>query len=468
MRKIVVPGALALALLLVSFIGSARESRAQASPRLATGPAGAAITIYSRDLGFVRERRALERAGAHAEGGSGDTARISDLPERLDFSSVRLTPLDGARVVRLAYRWDLAGGDALLESARGRRVSVTLKGERQTEGALVASDGTWLVLRADDGSLTTLARTAVETVRLAAPAATPFTRPTLEAVLEGGTGRREAELSYLTGGMSWSAEHTLARHGDREAVWSSSVVVENTTGRDWIGATVKLVAGELQRQTQPRPVPMRMLSSTTAMSAKGADLTEEAFSEYHLYALHRPVTLRDREQQSFSMIEPRAVKVTPRYLYRGGDPRGVMTQWEFPNTKAAGPGAPLPAGRVRCYEDDASGAPQLVGEASIRHTPEGEKVTLDVGAAFDLAAERREMSSRQISPREREYSVEVRLRNRKRAEVTILVDENVGGDTEITQKSRDFVRKDANTIEFTVPVPAGQEVVLTYTAHVRY
>ncbi|HVP14196.1 MAG TPA: hypothetical protein VMS88_01555, partial [Terriglobales bacterium] len=188
MRKTVLPGAQALALVLVALIGSAPGSRAQAAPRLAT-PAGAAITIYSHDLGFVRERRSLEGAAR------GDTARISDLPERLDFSSVRLAPLDGARVVRLAYRWDLAGGDALLESARGRRVGVSLRGERQVEGTLVASDGIWLVLRADDGSLATLARTAVETVRLAAPAATPFTRPTLEAVLEGGAGRGDAELS---------------------------------------------------------------------------------------------------------------------------------------------------------------------------------------------------------------------------------------------------------------------------------
>ena len=468
MKGSIVFGPLAWGLVLGLAVTLAAHSAPAATdpPRAVTVPAAAAVTVYSRDLGFVRETRVIELMGRR------DTVRLSELPERLDFPSARLVPRDEARVVRLAFRWDLAGGDAFLENARGKRVSVTSRGDRLTEGALVAADGSWLVVRADDGSLTTLARGAVEAVRLGAPAASLYSRPTLEAVFEGGrSGRTEAELSYLTGGLSWSAEHTLVRRGEREAVWSASVVVENGTGRDFVDATLKLVAGDPQRERlQPRPVPLRALAmGAQEMAAeKGPDLSEEAFSEYHLYTLDRPATLRGREQQSFSMVEPRAVKVTPRYLYRGGDPRGVLSQLEVVNTKETGLGVPLPGGRVRCYEGDPAGAPQFIGETSIRHTPEGEKLTLDVGRAFDLAAERRELFNRRIGDREREYAIEVKLRNRKKTEVTILVQESVGGAIEITQKTRDFVRKDANTIEFTVPVPAGQEAVLSYTARVRY
>lgn len=198
------------------------------------------------------------------------------------------------------------------------------------------------------------------------------------------------------------------------------------------------------------------------------DLSEAAFAEYHLYALGRLATLRAHEQQSFTMIEPRDVKVTPRYLYRSGDPRGVTSQLEVLDTKEAGLGVPLPAGRVRFYEEDASGATQFTGETTIRHTPEGETLTLDVGAAFDLAAERHTLSERRISDREREYTTEVKLRNRKKSDVTILVDESVAGDTQVSQPTHGFVRKDANTIEFAIPVPAGKEVALRYTARVRY
>jgi hypothetical protein len=128
----------------------------------------------------------------------------------------------------------------------------------------------------------------------------------------------------------------------------------------------------------------------------------------------------------------------------------------------------LPAGRVRFYEPDAAGALQFTGETSIRHTAEGEKLTLDVGQAFDLVAERRELYNRRIADREREYAVEIKLRNRKKLDVKIVVQEGVGGDAEVLKKSHEFTRKDANTIEFDVAVAAGKEAVVSYTVRVRY
>jgi hypothetical protein len=145
-----------------------------------------------------------------------------------------------------------------------------------------------------------------------------------------------------------------------------------------------------------------------------------------------------------------------------------MSQMQIVDSKEAGLGLPLPAGRVRFYETDPTGAPQFTGESSIQHTPEGEKLTLEVGAAFDLKAERRDLYNKRISDREREYSVEIKLRDHKQTDVVILVQESVGGDTEITQKTHEFTRRDANTIEFAIPVAAGKEAVLSYTARVRY
>jgi hypothetical protein len=244
--------------------------------------------------------------------------------------------------------------------------------------------------------------------------------------------------------------------------------VENTSGRDFADAKLKLVAGEPNRLTAPpMPVP-RGVMMEMSMAEKQADLSEQTFSEYHLYTLDRPATLRDRESQRLAMIESRAVTTAPRYLYRGGDPRGVRTQLEIQNTQAAGLGLPLAGGRVRIYDTDPDGDVQFIGESAIRHTPEGEKLTLDVGAAFDLAAERRELYNKRISDREREYAVEIKLRNRKKTAVTIVVEESVGGDVDISQPSHPFTRKDANTIQFTVPVAAGKEVEVTYTARVRY
>ncbi|TMQ51077.1 MAG: hypothetical protein E6K72_10825 [Candidatus Eisenbacteria bacterium] len=433
-----------------------------AVPGAATA-AGPRVTIYTRDLGFVRETRTLDLGGAR------DTVRIEDVPARLDFSSARLAPAGDLKLTRLAWRYDVASGDVLIDRAVGRRVRVTSRGDRATEGTLVSADGSWLVVRADDGALNTVARQALETVRLANPAGDMALRPALEAVLEGGKrGRIQADLSYLTGGLSWSAEHVCVRRGESGATWSAGVTVQNETGRDFVDATLKLVAGEPRReQPMPQPVVERAMATLKMADAGGAALGEQAFADYHLYTLDRPATLRDRESQRLTLIEPRAVKVVPRYLYRGGAP-GVAAQLVVTNEAASGLGVPLPAGRVRFYEADATGDLQFTGETSIAHTAEGEKLTLDVGQAFDLAAERHETRQRRISDREREYSVEIKLRNRKKDAVTIVVEESVGGDWEVLEKTHEFIRKDANTLEFRIPVAAGKETMLGYTARVRY
>jgi hypothetical protein len=429
------------------------------------GPSAAAdtaVTVYTQDLGFVREARTLDLGSAR------DTVRLPEVGERLDFSSVRLVPAGGAKVTRLAYRFDAASGDAVIERARGSRVRVASRGDRVAEGTLVAADGTWLVVRADDGTVSTLSRAAVEEVRLARSQGEMLLKPTLEAVVEGGRkGRLEAELSYLTGGLSWSAEHTLVRTGETGATWSASVTVENTSGREFRDATLKLVAGEPRRDGTQPPRPMQAAFERLSVAEAKADLGEQSFADYHLYTLDRPATLRDRESQSLSMIAPRPIKLSPRYLYRGGAP-GVASQLLVENTAAAGLGLPLPGGRVRVYEGDPSGALQFTGESRIVHTAEGEKLTIDVGTAFDLAAERREISNRRIGEREREYQVEIKLRNRKRTDVTIVVEESVASDHDVLKSSHPATRKDASTLQFPIPVAAGKEVVLSYTVRARY
>ena len=274
--------------------------------------AGPRVTLYTSDLGFVRESRGFDLGGVR------DTVRLTDVSERLDFASVRLVPADAARVTRLAYRYDVASGNGLVDRARGSRVRITSRGDRVTEGILIAADDAWLVVRADDGSIQTVSRTAVETVRLANPPASLSLRPTLEAVIEGGKrGHHEAELSYLTGGFAWAAEHVLVRRGEASASWSTRVTMDNSTGRDYVDAAVQLVAGTPNRTGgSPAPIPM-MARAVSAKAFEGADMSEESFAEYHLYSLDRPATLRDRETQSLSMIDTRAVKITSGARFRG-------------------------------------------------------------------------------------------------------------------------------------------------------
>ena len=433
-----------------------------ALPASSQSPSRASLTIYTRDLAFVRESRTLQ------VGSSRDTVRLTAIPDRIDATSVRLSPAGRARVTRLAYQFDVASGDRILERGRGRRVRVALRDDRVVEGTLVGGDGGSLMVRTEDGALEVLSRGAVETVRMPSPPRDLAFEPRLEAVIENGNpGRVQAELSYLTGGLSWSAEHTFVRTAEGAGDWSAAVSIENASGQSYEVSKLALVAGEPRRAGgMPPPMPMMRAQEMSMVGKAAGDFAEETFGEYHLYTLDRAALLRDRETQILSMLESRPVTGTARYVARPG--AGVLAQFEFKNTRAAGLGEPLPAGRVRFYERDAAGDVHFTGETTIKHTPEGENLTLDIGTAFDLVAERREIANRRISDREREYRIEVKLRNRKKTGVTIVVEEPVAGDNEVIQKSHEPVRKDANTLQFTIPVAPGKEEVLTYTVRVRY
>jgi len=439
---------------------------ATASLAMPAAAAGPALTIYSRDLGFVRESRRLELSAAR------DTVRLEEISSRLDFSSVRLAPAQG-RVTRLAYRWDTSSGDQLLENSLGQRIRTVSRGDRVAEGTLLAADGAWVVLRADDGAVLSVSRNSLEEVRLAKPARALSLRPAIEAVIEGArAGATTGELSYLTGGLSWTAEHTLVRTGETSARWSTAVQIENTTGRDYVDAAIKLIAGEPSR-TGPVGSPkveMMMMSraADAGMMAESPVMSEQSFADYHLYTLSAAATLRDRETQSLTMYATRDVTVKPRYFYRNGDGRGVLSRLDLVNATKGGPGVALPAGRVRSFATDADAELQFTGESRVGHVAVDEKFEVELGYVFDIAAERHETASRRISDREREYTVSIELRNRKSVAASITVEEPAGGEWELVRSSAPGRREDGQKVLFDLEVPAGRTVQLTYTARQRW
>ncbi len=74
------------------------------------------------------------------------------------------------------------------------------------------------------------------------------------------------------------------------------MTIDNNSGKKYVNAKLKLVAGEVN-VVQP-PVPKRMgfiakgMLKTFSMSAEAAPVfAEKSFADYHLYTLSAPVTL---------------------------------------------------------------------------------------------------------------------------------------------------------------------------------
>lgn len=139
---------------------------------------------------------------------------------------------------------------------------------------------------------------------------------------------------------------------------------------------------------------------------------------------------------------------------------------------------PLPGGVVRLFQPDSAGRIQLVGEASIDHTPAGENVTLVAGQAFDLTAKRVQTaySTRQVQPAGNRgptrtimtASYSVVLTNAGSEPATVHVREERGGEWRIVESSIEPERISSAAVSFPVTVPANGRTVLTYTVEATW
>ena len=225
------------------------------------------------------------------------------------------------------------------------------------------------------------------------------------------------------------------------------------------------------------------------MSEMAAPVSEKAFDEFHLYTLANKTTLRDRETKQVEFVRATGVKAERLYVYDGaqlggwrpgmtygGDPgygtesnKKVAVYREFKNSKENNLGIPLPKGRVRFYtQDNADQSLQFVGENTIDHTPKDELVRLYTGDSFDLVGERKRTDFKvSESNHWANESYEIKVRNRKKEPAEVRVVEHLYRwvNWEIKEKSQDFEKKDAQTIEFRVPLKPDEEKVVTYTVH---
>ena len=156
--------------------------------------------------------------------------------------------------------------------------------------------------------------------------------------------------------------------------------------------------------------------------------------------------------------------------FPAGGERKVDAYLEFRNDKASGLGVPLPAGRLRVSRlDAADGSLEFIGEDVIDHTPRDEKVRVQLGSAFDVVGERKQVDFASDSrARWIEEEIQVEVRNHKDEDVEVQVREFLYRWTNwrILSSSQPYEKEDARTILFPVKVPKNSNRTVKY--RVRY
>jgi hypothetical protein len=439
-----------------------------------------ALTVYSAglDLAVVRDTRQLT-----LDGGEG-VLRFDDVAARIDPRTVSLrstTSPEQLTVLEQSYLFDLASPQQLLQRWIGHGVELVERDTRlrskTTPATLLSVDG-GNVYRVEDRIV--VGNTSE--VRLPPLGTDVYVRPTLRwRLANAGPPAQTLEVSYATGGLSWTADYVATLNAAQTAADVTAwVTLENQSGARYDDATLTLIAGDVHRATAPEQAMFRGHAMAAAPKMADAAVSEAPLAQYHRYALERRTTIVENETKQVPLFVARAVGVKRRYVVDGqahwfrseardvGRDLPVRVIVDVANTDANHLGRPLPAGVVRLYAPDPSGAPQLVGEDRIPHTPAGETAKLEAGAAFDLRATRKQTDFKQldIEPYQFESAFEIALRNRSHENVTITVREPVNGEWTVVESSVPPEKLDARTLAFQVPVPANGETVLRYRVKV--
>jgi hypothetical protein len=305
----------------------------------------------------------------------------------------------------------------------------------------------------------------------------------------------DAELCYITGGMSWTANYNMIAPETGDVVnvigW---ITVDNQCGRTFKNTKIKLMAGDINKINQQENRQYGLSARGSFYSTDRAlPVTEKTFDEYHLYSLPRLTTLRDRETKQIEFIRAAKAKTTKIYVYDGvaidnkryrgysydniRNNRDYGTHcnskiWimrECKNTQENGLGIALPKGKVRFYRRDSDAQLEFLGENTIDHTPRNETLRFYTGNAFDLVGERKRTNYKiDRSQNWLDESFEIKIRNHKENEsVEINVAEHLyrGTNWEIVESSHTYLKKDSKTIEFRVKPPSDGETVITYKVH---
>jgi hypothetical protein len=426
------------------------------------------LTIYNDGRVLVRRTLPL----AVPKGASTQRVTLGALNPASLFS------LDSTVAIeRSSYDGAVDEGSVLRRSV-GRRVVFRLPESKDTVSALVVGVDP-LRLRLPDGRITFRPPGAA-----LYPAELVVSDPTAVLELRSARAADRLRLGYFTGGASWQASYHFVL-GAAQAQVSGMAVLESQSLRA-DSAEVQLLAGSVS-SASPQPMRRQLMGEMAAVAYDKSAIGEQRVGGFHLYSLPGRIALSPGLTTSVALFEPTATKYDRRFVVRGlvpywgylprqGDeneaPVEITYTFSRPRKSSFGE-RPIPGGVARLFQADSAGRLQLVGEASVDHTPAGEDIRIGAGIAFDLTARRIQTSyaTRRDSTRAGVRTVataeyRVTLRNATDSAATIDVHEERGGEWSVLQSSVPPEKVSSTLTRFRVRVPASGEATLSYRIRV--
>ncbi|HTE40190.1 MAG TPA: hypothetical protein VK629_05140, partial [Steroidobacteraceae bacterium] len=341
-----------LSLMTAAILGAASFHATQAAEVSLDGQK-LSLTIYNADLALIQDTRPLDVSSGRTH------LEFKDVSASIRPETVVLTS-PGITVVEQNFDFDLLTPAKLMEKAIGQQVQIVRinpgNGEQVTETATVLSvnDGVVLkigdrieVLRADSVPTRVIFPKVPDNLRA---------RPTLSVNVQSSrAGRRDATLSYLSGGLSWKADYVaLFDEKANKVDLQGWVTLTNQSGTTYTNAQTQLVAGNVNLVNAPQP-DWREMQRRQTMRAGTEASAKPTLADYYLYPLSEKTTVAENQTKQVGFVDATGVTANKAYQYRANwfnslpEPAHADVVVQFANSERTGLGSQLPAGIVRVY-----------------------------------------------------------------------------------------------------------------------
>ena len=423
----------------------------------------ASVTIYNDNFALIKDTKSFNIKKGQQK------IEINDVASKIDPTSVLpkfILDSDEITILEQNYDYDLVSSSKLLEKYIGSDISVQRVSELskpKISGKLLSVQGGIIIKTKDDRIVI---NPQGEIVLPKMPEGLML-KPTLSWLIDSKvSGEKELELTYKTTGFSWVADYVAVLDKDDKNIdLTAWVTINNASGATYNNAKLKLISGDVNTVKEAINTSRLMLAKKVAMAENFENnLQEKSFFEYHIYELSRTTNLKNNEKKQIEFVSIKNVPVEKKYVYESSKNDKVVVKLEFRNNKKSKLGIPLPKGKVRVFKNDGDNL-ELVGEDKKNHTAENEDVSLMLGNAFDITAQKiRTNSVSNSSSKKSEESFEITLKNAKLDPVKVNVIESFYGwsNWKITDSSLEYNKKNSNQICFVVEIPAKSEKKVTY------
>lgn len=405
-----------------------------------------ALTVYNDGFGLVQEIRSIPPLS------DDHVIYYLGVPQRIESNSVQVK---GLKVTELSYEYDLEDRLKLLEKYIGREIRLVNKETGEEKSYLLLSVQNGLVLA--DVITREIVLDAEGEIRLPDGSEEVMLRPTLVWRIKEQTAE-DARVTYLTRGLNWNADY-VAQIRENDFDLSSWVTLTNNSGMTYENATIKLMAGTVNRADN------RLQKTMLYEQAQQAEPERQAFADYYLYTLPEKLTLNDRQQKQVQLFSAYQIKFHTVYEVDAYSDHPTV-YFTFLNDAANGLGIPLPQGLFKLYkENPKNGSSEFIGEDFIPHTAVGELVRIKSGEAFDVTVESEVVAEYKKDGYEFEEVVYL-IRNQKDQPIELIINHNTSyGIFDVVESTHPWKRKN-DDIQIMVPVPAKSEVKVAFT--IRY